>query len=167
MKGLDVHSSGPAFGSGSWGGDPRTDKRIDFIGGIRGLKASWSAGYRGYGSCVLHASHFHRGAVSSGRCRAYLMPPKSTWFEPKLQEPGCLYIGWGRGRGRALGLLLSEEAGTQPGRRRFSAVGTKAQGRETRDHQKLRRTLMSSAPSCFAPGVEPPGVTPAFPVPGA
>ncbi len=71
VKGLDVsilqdQLLGPVLGVG----DPRTDKRIDFIGGIRGLKGAGAQGIRGYGSCVLHVSHFHRGAVSSGRCRA-------------------------------------------------------------------------------------------------
>ena len=64
-------------------GDPRTDKRIDFVGGIRGL------------------SELEK-RVSSDMCLAFslfptsirelfdvadagmLMPPKSTWFEPKL-----------------------------------------------------------------------------------
>lgn len=66
-------------------GDPRTDKRIDFIGGIRGLKElerrvaeDMNVAFSMYPTSILELF-----AVSdAGR----LMPPKSTWFEPKLRS---------------------------------------------------------------------------------
>lgn len=65
--------------------DPRTDKRIDFIGGIRGLKEL----ERRCGMDMTVAFSMYPTAISelfavsdAGR----LMPPKSTWFEPKLRS---------------------------------------------------------------------------------
>lgn len=66
-------------------GDPRTDKRIDFIGGIRGLgelerrvSEDMCVAFSMYPTSILELF-----AVSdAGR----LMPPKSTWFEPKLRS---------------------------------------------------------------------------------
>lgn len=66
-------------------GDPRTDKRIDFIGGIRGLgelerrvAGDMTVAFSMYPTSILELF-----AVSdAGR----LMPPKSTWFEPKLRS---------------------------------------------------------------------------------
>ncbi len=66
-------------------GDPRTDKRIDFIGGIRGLK---ELERRVNGGMAAAFSMYPTGitelfAVSDA---GILMPPKSTWFEPKLRS---------------------------------------------------------------------------------
>lgn len=65
--------------------DPKTDKRIDFVGGIRGLKELED---RCEKDCVLAFSMF---ATSIGELfdvadANRLMPPKSTWFEPKLRS---------------------------------------------------------------------------------
>ncbi|MCR5521419.1 MAG: DUF1015 family protein [Lachnospiraceae bacterium] len=65
--------------------DPRKDKRIDFIGGIRGLKElerrvhhDMKIAFAMYPTSIRELF-----AVSdAGR----LMPPKSTWFEPKLRS---------------------------------------------------------------------------------
>jgi len=67
-------------------GDPRTDKRIDFIGGIRGPGALAERVDEG-AAAVAFAMHpvsvedLMRIADSGG-----IMPPKSTWFEPKLRD---------------------------------------------------------------------------------
>jgi uncharacterized protein (DUF1015 family) len=67
-------------------GDPRTDKRIDFIGGIRGPGALATRVDEG-AAAVAFAMHpvsvedLMRIADSGG-----IMPPKSTWFEPKLRD---------------------------------------------------------------------------------
>lgn len=67
-------------------GDPRTDKRIDFVGGIRGPRALQSR-VDGGDAAVAFAMHpvgvddLMRIADSGGS-----MPPKSTWFEPKLRD---------------------------------------------------------------------------------
>ncbi len=63
--------------------DPRTDKRIDFVGGIRGLK---ELERRATSDMVLAFSMFPTSLdelISIADAGA-LMPPKSTWFEPKL-----------------------------------------------------------------------------------
>lgn len=67
-------------------GDPRTDKRIDFVGGIRGLKelekrvdsGEAAAAFSMYPTSVEQLIN----VADSGR----IMPPKSTWFEPKLRS---------------------------------------------------------------------------------
>ena len=66
-------------------GDPRTDKRIDFIGGIRGLgelekrvKEDMKVAFSMYPTSINELF-----AVSDA---GKLMPPKSTWFEPKLRS---------------------------------------------------------------------------------
>ncbi|MDD6808386.1 MAG: DUF1015 family protein [Oscillospiraceae bacterium] len=63
--------------------DPRTDKRIDFVGGIRGLKELEK---RATSDMVLAFSMFPTSLdelINIADAGA-LMPPKSTWFEPKL-----------------------------------------------------------------------------------
>lgn len=65
--------------------DPRVDKRIDFIGGIRGLK---ELERRVSQDMMVAFSLFPTSieelfAVSDA---GKLMPPKSTWFEPKLRS---------------------------------------------------------------------------------
>ena len=65
--------------------DPKTDKRIDFVGGIRGLLELEK---RCHTDCVLAFSMYPTSiaelfAVADAD---RLMPPKSTWFEPKLRS---------------------------------------------------------------------------------
>ncbi|MBQ7491733.1 MAG: DUF1015 domain-containing protein [Clostridia bacterium] len=64
-------------------GDPRTDKRIDFVGGIRGLgelEKRVSGGMAvAFAMCPTSIEDL-MSIADSGR----IMPPKSTWFEPKL-----------------------------------------------------------------------------------
>ena len=66
--------------------NPRTDKRITFVGGARGLKelqrlvdtGEWTVAF------AMHPTSIEElMAVSDAHC---LMPPKSTWFEPKLRD---------------------------------------------------------------------------------
>ena len=69
----------PIFGIG----DPRTDKRIDFVGGIRGLSELEK---RCREDMVLAFSMYPTSldelmAIADA---GEIMPPKSTWFEPKL-----------------------------------------------------------------------------------
>lgn len=65
--------------------DPKTDKRIDFVGGIRGLK---ELERRCSEDCKIAFSMYPTdiselfAVADAGR----LMPPKSTWFEPKLRS---------------------------------------------------------------------------------
>lgn len=73
---------GPVFGID----DPRTSKRINFIGGIRGTAELERLVNSGEYACAF--SMFPTGieelmAVADGD---RIMPPKSTWFEPKLRD---------------------------------------------------------------------------------
>ena len=66
-------------------GDPRIDKRIDFIGGIRGLKEL----ERRANSDMKLAFSMYPTSIHELFDVAdadLLMPPKSTWFEPKLRS---------------------------------------------------------------------------------
>ena len=68
-----------------WIGDPKTDKRIDFVGGIRGLeelerraKTDMKVAFAMYPTSI--------GQLFDVADANLLMPPKSTWFEPKLRS---------------------------------------------------------------------------------
>lgn len=86
VKGLDVsilqdHLLDPVLGVK----DPRIDKRIDFIGGIRGLKElekrcaeDMTVAFSMYPTSIEE--------LFSVADAGLLMPPKSTWFEPKLRS---------------------------------------------------------------------------------
>lgn len=67
-------------------GDPRSDERVDFVGGIRGLgelkkrvdSGEWAVAF------ALHPTSIDQlFAVADA---GLVMPPKSTWFEPKLRS---------------------------------------------------------------------------------
>ena len=86
VKGLDVsilqeNLLAPVLGIQ----DPRTDKRIDFVGGIRGLgelerRVSEDMTVA-FSMCATSISELLSVADAG-----LLMPPKSTWFEPKLRS---------------------------------------------------------------------------------
>lgn len=66
-------------------GDPKTDKRIDFVGGIRGLgelerrvQTDMQVAFAMYPTSI--------GQLFDVADANLLMPPKSTWFEPKLRS---------------------------------------------------------------------------------
>lgn len=66
--------------------DPRTDKRIDFVGGIRGTQELERLVDEGRAAVAfaLHSTSIEdliRVSDAGG-----IMPPKSTWFEPKLRD---------------------------------------------------------------------------------
>ena len=86
VKSLDVsilqdYLLGPVLGIQ----DPKTDRRIGFIGGIRGLSElerrtneDMRAAFSMYPTSIQELL----AVADAGR----LMPPKSTWFEPKLRS---------------------------------------------------------------------------------
>lgn len=86
VKGLDVSLLqdwilGPMLGIF----DPKTDSRIDFVGGIRGLEemerrvhTDMKIAFSMYPTSMSELEN----VADAGR----LMPPKSTWFEPKLRS---------------------------------------------------------------------------------
>lgn len=86
VEGLDVSLLqnlllGPVLGIQ----DPKTDERIDFVGGIRGLE---ELEHRCAADCKVAFAMYPTdiselfAVADAGR----LMPPKSTWFEPKLRS---------------------------------------------------------------------------------
>ena len=86
VEGLDVsilqnHILSPILSIG----DPRTDERIDFIGGIRGLvelerrcNLDMKIAFSMYPTSIQELFEVSDAGL--------LMPPKSTWFEPKLRS---------------------------------------------------------------------------------
>ena len=67
-------------------GDPRTDKRIGFVGGIRGmaeLKRLVDSGRAVVAFALFPTSVADLMEVADAN---EIMPPKSTWFEPKLRD---------------------------------------------------------------------------------
>ncbi len=65
--------------------DPRRDKRIDFVGGIRGdgelerrVAAGWAVAFKMHPTSIEDLF-----AIADAE---QVMPPKSTWFEPKLRD---------------------------------------------------------------------------------
>jgi uncharacterized protein (DUF1015 family) len=67
-------------------GDPRTDKRISFVGGIRGTQELEKLVNSGEAAIAfaMHPTTMDQlmGVADAGQ----IMPPKSTWFEPKLRS---------------------------------------------------------------------------------
>ena len=67
-------------------GDPRLDKRIDFVGGSRGLEglqARVDSGEMAVAFALFPTRLADLFAVADAGA---IMPPKSTWFEPKLAD---------------------------------------------------------------------------------
>ena len=65
--------------------DPKTDKRIDFVGGIRGTK---ELERRVESDCKIAFAMYPTSIqeLFDVADAGLLMPPKSTWFEPKLRS---------------------------------------------------------------------------------
>ena len=72
--------------------DPRTDKRVDFVGGIRGMEGlqkrvdskDMAVAFSLYPVTIKQLFDI----ADSGN----VMPPKSTWFEPKLRDGLVVYM---------------------------------------------------------------------------
>jgi uncharacterized protein (DUF1015 family) len=73
---------GPIFGVK----DPRRDKHVDFVGGIRGVAELERRVDSGEFTVALHLYPTQIGELFSVSDAGLLMPPKSTWFEPKLRS---------------------------------------------------------------------------------
>ena len=67
-------------------GDPRRDKRIDFVGGIRGLKELERRVDSGDMACAFSLFPTSIADMMAVADAGQVMPPKSTWFEPKLAD---------------------------------------------------------------------------------
>ena len=85
MAALDVsvlqeHVLAPVLGIG----DVRSDPRISFVGGVRGVdELERRAGAEGVAFSMFATSIDQLLDVADA---GLLMPPKSTWFEPKLRS---------------------------------------------------------------------------------
>jgi uncharacterized protein (DUF1015 family) len=66
--------------------DPRRDKRIDFVGGIRGLKELERRVDSGEMACAFSLFPTSIADMMAVADAGQVMPPKSTWFEPKLAD---------------------------------------------------------------------------------
>ena len=67
-------------------GDPRTDKRISFMGGIRGDAALQAKVDSGENAVAFAMEPVTVGEMMAIADAGAIMPPKSTWFEPKLRS---------------------------------------------------------------------------------
>ena len=85
---LQKNLLGPVLGIG----DPRTDKRIHFVGGIRGVgeleKLVDGGAYQVAFSMYPTTLEQLIAIADAGE----IMPPKSTWFEPKLRSGLVLHL---------------------------------------------------------------------------
>jgi uncharacterized protein (DUF1015 family) len=66
--------------------DPRTDQRIDFIGGIRGLGELVKRVDSGREKVAFAMYPTSMDELIGIADAGEIMPPKSTWFEPKLRS---------------------------------------------------------------------------------
>jgi uncharacterized protein (DUF1015 family) len=67
-------------------GDPRTDKRIDFVGGGRGLEALEHCVRSGDWAVAFSLHPTRLADLIAVADAGQIMPPKSTWFEPRLAD---------------------------------------------------------------------------------
>jgi len=66
--------------------DPRTDKRIDFVGGIRGIGELERLVNEGKAAVAFSMCPVTVDDLMKIADAGQIMPPKSTWFEPKLRD---------------------------------------------------------------------------------
>ncbi len=71
--------------------DPRTDKRVDFVGGIRGLSALEARVTSGEMVAAFACYPVSIQQLFTIADSGEVMPPKSTWFEPKLRDGLVVY----------------------------------------------------------------------------
>jgi uncharacterized protein (DUF1015 family) len=87
IEGLDVtllqqHVLAPIFGID----DPRTSKKINFVGGIRGTAELEKLVNSGEYACAFSMFPTSIEDLMQIADAGGIMPPKSTWFEPKLRD---------------------------------------------------------------------------------
>jgi uncharacterized protein (DUF1015 family) len=79
---LSEHVLGPVLGIT----DLRRDKRIDFVGGIRGLPELEKRVDSGEMAAAFAMYPTRMTDLMAVADAGQVMPPKSTWFEPKLAD---------------------------------------------------------------------------------
>jgi uncharacterized protein (DUF1015 family) len=73
-------------------GDIRTDKRIDFVGGARGTAALEIAVASGQAAVAFSMHPVTLDDLMTISDEGGIMPPKSTWFEPKLRDGLLVHV---------------------------------------------------------------------------
>jgi uncharacterized protein (DUF1015 family) len=73
-------------------GDVRTDKRVDFVGGARGTKALEQAVDSGKAAVAFSMYPVSVDDLMAVSDAGGIMPPKSTWFEPKLRDGLLIHV---------------------------------------------------------------------------
>jgi len=66
--------------------DPRTDPRLDFVGGIHGTKVLEEKVNSGQAAAAFSLPAVSMAQILAVADADQIMPPKSTWFEPKLRS---------------------------------------------------------------------------------
>ena len=79
---LQKHVLKPIFGVD----DPRTSQRINFVGGIRGSAELEKLVNSGEYACAFSLFPTSLEDLMAVAAAGHIMPPKSTWFEPKLRD---------------------------------------------------------------------------------
>ncbi len=72
--------------------DPRTDNRIAFVGGIRGLKELEKKVNNGEYMVAFAMYPTSMEELMTVADQGLIMPPKSTWFEPKLRDAMVVHL---------------------------------------------------------------------------
>jgi uncharacterized protein (DUF1015 family) len=85
---LDRAVLGPMLGIG----DVRTDKRIDFVGGARGTAELERRVNQGEAAAAFSMHPVSVDDLMTIADSGGIMPPKSTWFEPKLRDGLLVHI---------------------------------------------------------------------------
>ncbi len=73
-------------------GDIRSDKRIDFVGGARGTQALEQAVNSGQAAVAFSMYPVTVEDLMVISDTGGIMPPKSTWFEPKLRDGLLVHV---------------------------------------------------------------------------
>jgi len=66
--------------------DPRTDARLDFVGGVHGTAALEKKVRSGEAAAAFSLPAVSLAQIFAVADADQIMPPKSTWFEPKLRS---------------------------------------------------------------------------------
>ncbi len=85
---LQTHVLGPILGIG----DPRTSQRIHFVGGIRGAAELEKLVNSNEFACAFSLFPTSIEDLMTMADANAIMPPKSTWFEPKLRDAMFCYL---------------------------------------------------------------------------
>ena len=72
--------------------DPRVDKRVDFVGGIRGMEGLQKRVDNGDMAVAFSLYPVSIQQLFDIADSGNVMPPKSTWFEPKLRDGLVVYM---------------------------------------------------------------------------